>query len=258
MEQRQRVVEPLLALAELEQPAARRVPVAHHELVLVAQDATLRPARGAGGVEEAGLRRRIDGMACGWVAGRLGQPVREVLEQHVRNVPGALGQCPLESVDARLADDCQRGRRVLEDVGGLGGPQVGVDGNARDPERVQRELVQEVLGPVLHVEHHPVAVAVASRRQRAAALCDEGRGVGVAGLVAARMVRALLVGRADDERVGAVARRRLPPDVGKGAPFDVDHPTPSQCATRLVRPAGLPSRCSAPRRSAGRTATSRP
>ena len=56
----------------------------------------------------------------------------------------------------------QIGLAVLEQVGGLAGAVVGVDRHAAGADGVQRQLVQDVLGPVLEQRGD----AVAERRSR--------------------------------------------------------------------------------------------
>ena len=73
---------------------------------------------------------------------------------------GALAQSFVDAPGVGCKRQHQVGLAVVQQVGDLTRPIVGVDGHAAYAEAVERELVQDVLGPVLEKRGDPVAIAV--------------------------------------------------------------------------------------------------
>jgi hypothetical protein len=87
--------------------------------------------------------------------------------------PTTAGRCVAASSAAlqqrlqALDDDHQVDLRVVEHVGHLARAVVAVQRHAANAQRVHRQLVQQVLEPVLQQQRHAVAEAVAGAGVRA-------------------------------------------------------------------------------------------
>ena len=160
VEQRQRVVEAVGAVAEAGQATRAGIPAAGFQLVAVRQHAALGPAGGARGVEHAGGR-----VGCGRGAQRRRRASSAVRCRRRRGAPLRLVR---RGLDGRLQQrlqfvghDHQVHLRMLQHIGHLARTVVGVERHAADAQRIHRQLVQQVLGPVLQQQRDAMAHAVA-------------------------------------------------------------------------------------------------
>ena len=206
VEQRQRVVEPVGAVAEAGQPTGAGIPAAGLQLVAVRQHATLGPAGGTRGVEHAGGRVRRGCVGTG----RLPRPGQRGFKAHHRRPVRRGFEGRLKQRLQFVGNDHQIDLRMLQHIGHLARAVVGIQRHAADAQRVHRQLVQQMFGPVLQQQGDAVAQAVAGigigLHQRAHRLCCGG----IAQLVAGRVVAARRVGRHGQEGVVAEGVGALP------------------------------------------------
>ena len=119
----------------------------------------------------------------------------EAVRHHDRRLVAAVREGLGDLAFARGERQDQIGLAVLEQVGGLAGAVVGVDRHAADADGVQRQLVQDVLGPVLEQRGDAVAEAVAGAAVSGGQLRNALAGVAVGDFEAGGEIAAALVRR---------------------------------------------------------------
>ena len=157
--ERQGVVDAVAALTQAARAAARGVPGARGELVAVREQATLGPPGGSRRVQNARRRVRCGGARDGRLGGRRHASTEILQHQHARRMR-RLVQSGFELLPKRCQHDDEVEPGVIDHVGELARPVVGVERHAADAERIHGQLVQQVLGPVLEQQADAVAEAV--------------------------------------------------------------------------------------------------
>ncbi len=207
MEQRQRVVEALLALPHRTQPALVGIPVAGCQLVGLGQHAALGLTGGAGGVEDAGggVAGRFTGLGgCGSCGQGL---VRNIFQQrHRRLVPGQR-QCGLDRALAGGQRHDQIDLGMIHQVGQFPWAVIGVDRHAANAQRIQCQFVQDVLGAAFQEQAHAVTQPIARGAVERRECVDRSGGLRVADLASRWVVGAGRVGGNCQQAVGAVGLR---------------------------------------------------
>ena len=135
------------------------IPGAGRDLIAMRQDATLRPPGRAGCIQNTGwgLGPRLGSFSL--ARGRLQRGVEVFRHDHRRTVAGLLqGQCDV--VCSSGQGEHQVGLRVVKQIGDLARAIVGIDRHTADTKRVQRQLVQDVFGPVLQQCGNAMAGAI--------------------------------------------------------------------------------------------------
>ena len=161
MIERQRIVDAIFARAQARQAAERGVPGAGRDLVAMRQDAALRPARRAGGIQDAG-RRLGDGAGCR-------APRRDAFSREPRTAPTTITGGAVRALRQGLRDrglsraegQDEVGLAVIDEIGDLRGAVVRIDRHAAHADAVEGQLVKHILGPVLQQRRDAVADAIA-------------------------------------------------------------------------------------------------
>src|SRR5262245_40488840 len=203
---RQGIVYALFPGTEGRQTAERGVPGARCHLVAVRQNAALRSPRGAGSIENAG-----GGFRLGWARARRAccrrqRPCRECLfRQYWRAMVAARNGI------AQLHLACSEGEHevwfaVLEEISHFIGAVVRSDRYATHTDRIQRQLVQNMLGTIFEQDGDTVSKTIAGASVGADEIPDKPVCFTIGDLEAVRQIVALIVCRYGKKRPLAMGR----------------------------------------------------
>ena len=205
MVDRQRIVDALALRPERGQRPARRVPGAGCKLIAVRQHAAFRTTGRAGGVEHTCFARCADrivarrALQCRQVRERIEN--RDRRDVRTRIHPGG------QLLAALARDQHEFDFGVLQQICDLVRPIVGIDRHSGHAERVERQLVQEMLRPVVEQHRDAMAVAVSGRTIDPGQATHLARRAGKIDLESVLVVRAMRARRHGQKRPRAVGLR---------------------------------------------------